>query len=136
MKGIIIRARASWHEDGKKSTKYYLNLEKRNHIKKHMRKLNINGSITTDPIDILSEQPRGGFYQELYMSRNKNEENSQTIESSLKDLNIPKPSEEQKVSCEGKSLQKNVHCFRKVFQTTNHLKMMEFPWNSAENSGH
>ena len=100
VKGIIIRARARWHEHGEKSTKYFLNLEKRNHIKKHMKKLNINGSITTDPFDILSEQQR--FYQELHTSRNKNENNSQMIESFLKDLNIPKLSQEQKVSCEGK----------------------------------
>ena len=31
---IIIRARARWHEHGEKSTKYFLNLEKRNHVKK------------------------------------------------------------------------------------------------------
>lgn len=36
--GIIIRARARWHEHGEKSTKYFLNLEKRNHVKKHIRK--------------------------------------------------------------------------------------------------
>ena len=58
----MIRARACWHEHGEKSTKYFLNLEKRNHIKKHMLKLKIRGSITTDPFDILSEQQR--FYQE------------------------------------------------------------------------
>ena len=55
VKGIIIRAQARWHEHGEKSTKYFLNLEKRNHVKKHMRKLNINGSSTTDPSKILSE---------------------------------------------------------------------------------
>ena len=33
VKGIIIRARARWHEHGEKSTKYFLNLEKRNHMK-------------------------------------------------------------------------------------------------------
>jgi len=38
-KGIIIRAWARWYEHGEKSTKYFLNLEKRNHMKKHMRKL-------------------------------------------------------------------------------------------------
>ena len=37
-KGIIIRARVRWHEYGEKSTKYFLNLEKRNHVKKHIRK--------------------------------------------------------------------------------------------------
>ena len=55
-KGIIIRARARWYEHGEKSTKYFLNLEKRNHIKKHMRKLIINESVTTDSLTILSEQ--------------------------------------------------------------------------------
>ena len=62
-----------------------------------MRKLNINGSITTDPFNILNEQR--SFYQELYTSRNKN---NGAIESFLKDLLIPKLSEEQKTSCEGK----------------------------------
>ena len=99
VKGIIIRARARWHEHGEKSTKFFLNLEKRNHVKKHMRKLNINGSSTTDPSKILSEQQR--FYQELYSSRNMNNENLHEIKSFLKDLNIPKLSEEQKMSCEG-----------------------------------
>ena len=37
-KGIIIRARARWHEHGEKSTKYFSNLEKRNHVKKNIRK--------------------------------------------------------------------------------------------------
>ena len=52
-KGIIIRARVRWHEYGEKSTKYFLNLEKRNHIKKHIRKLLISGVIKTDPFCIL-----------------------------------------------------------------------------------
>jgi len=95
VKGIIFRARARWHEHGEKSTKYFLNLEKRNHVKKHMRKLNINGSITTDPFNILYEQRR--FFQELYTSRNTHNE---AIETFLKDLLFPKLSEEQKMSCE------------------------------------
>ena len=35
VKGIIIRARARWHEHGERSTKYFLNLEKRNHVQKN-----------------------------------------------------------------------------------------------------
>ena len=54
VKGIIIRARARWHEYDEKSTEYFLNLEKRNQVKKHIRKLNRNGSFTTDPFKILS----------------------------------------------------------------------------------
>ena len=65
-KGEIIQARARWHEHGEKSTKYFLNVEKRNHVKKHVRKLFINGKITTDPHCILKEQER--FYRGLYKS--------------------------------------------------------------------
>ena len=65
-----------------------------------MRKLNINGSFTTDPFKILSEQRR--FYKELYSCRNNNNDTSLKTKSFLKDLSIPKLSEEQKISCEGK----------------------------------
>ena len=100
LNGVIIRARARWHEHGEKSSKYFLNLEKRNHIKKHMRKLKISGVITTDPFSILAEQKR--FYQELYESRsNNNIVGMQTIEAFLHSLNIPVLTEGQKLLCEG-----------------------------------
>ena len=76
-KGIIIRARVRWHEYGEKSTKYFLNLEKRNHIKKHIRKLFISGVIKTDPFCILKEQEH--FYRDLYKSKNNDPEISQKI---------------------------------------------------------
>ena len=65
-----------------------------------MRKLNINGSTTTDPFKILSQQRR--FYQELYTSIDKDKDNSQIIKTFFEHLNIPKLSEEQQISCEGK----------------------------------
>ena len=37
VEGIIVRSRARWHEHGEKSTKYFLSLEKRNHVRKHIR---------------------------------------------------------------------------------------------------
>ena len=93
-KGIIIRARARWYEHVEKSTKYFLNLEKRNHIKKHMLKLNINESVRTDPLTILSEQKL--FYQNLYMSGRNEADNRKAAKSFLNNLNIPKLSEEEK----------------------------------------
>ena len=46
-----MRARARWHEHGKKSTstKYFLSLRKTNHIQKHVRTLLLSTLITTDP---------------------------------------------------------------------------------------
>ena len=46
VEGSIIRARARWHEHGEKNSKYFLNLEKRNHFKKHIRKLYISGDFS------------------------------------------------------------------------------------------
>ena len=50
VEGIIIRSRARWYEHGERSSKYFLNLEKRNHVKKHIRKLDINGVLITDRV--------------------------------------------------------------------------------------
>ena len=50
VEGIIVRSRARWHEYGEKNSKYFYNLEKGNHIKKHIRKLRLSGVITTHKI--------------------------------------------------------------------------------------
>ena len=76
--GIVIRAQARWYEHGKRSSKYFLNLEKRNHVKNHMRRLKISGSIKTDPFNILSEQKR--FYQDLHPSKNIRSDSAQAAE--------------------------------------------------------
>ena len=99
VEGIIIRSRARWYEHGERSSKYFLNLETRNRVKKHIRKLSTNGFFTTDPLKILNEQKR--FYQELYESNNRMSNNSQRISLFLDNLNIPKLSETEKNSCEG-----------------------------------
>ena len=99
-RGVIIRARARWYEHGERSSKYFLNLEKRNHVKKHIRKLQVNGSLTTDPSTILLEQKH--FYMNLYQSRSKDAEKERSIGDFLKNMEIPKLSEEQKQKCEGK----------------------------------
>ena len=37
--GTILRSKSGWYEHGEKSSKYFLNLEKRNKAKSHVRKL-------------------------------------------------------------------------------------------------
>ena len=56
VEGITKRSQARWYEHGERSCKYFLNLEKRNHVQKHIRKLDINGFLTKDPLKILNEQ--------------------------------------------------------------------------------
>ena len=113
-KGIIIRARARWHEHGERGTKYFLNLEKRNYVKKHMRKLDIHDSTITDPFTILSEQKR--FYQDLYSSGNNRTANN-NAKSFLSNLNIPKLTEEQKQACEGKILLEECELIFEMFSS-------------------
>jgi len=53
VEGLIVRSRARWYEHREKNSKYFFNLEKRNHIRKHIRKLRLSGVITIDPFEIL-----------------------------------------------------------------------------------
>ena len=49
VKDVIIPGQARWHEHSEKSRKYFLNLEKKNMLNKHIRKLAISGVITKEP---------------------------------------------------------------------------------------
>ena len=49
VEGIIVRSRARSHEHGEKNSRYFLNLEKQNHVKKHVQKLRLSGIITSEP---------------------------------------------------------------------------------------
>lgn len=70
VEGIAVRARARWHKHGEKSSKYFLNLEKRNNIKKHVRKLYLSGSFLTDPFEILNAEKL--CYSKLYSRQTVN----------------------------------------------------------------
>ena len=66
--GAQIRARAQWVEQGEKSTKFFLGLEKSRQSKKTIRKLTTtDGQILTESSDILNEQIN--FYSSLYTSK-------------------------------------------------------------------
>ena len=57
--GIIMRSKSNWYEFGEKSSKYFLNLEKRNKTKSHVRKIIIqNNSEISEPCtrDTLAHQ--------------------------------------------------------------------------------
>ena len=43
--GSIMRSKIIWAEQNEKNSAYFLNLEKRNYVNKHITQLNINGTI-------------------------------------------------------------------------------------------
>ena len=52
--GLIIRSRTQWHEEGEKSTKYFLSLEKRNIARKSIQYIKHNEQIISKANEILS----------------------------------------------------------------------------------
>ena len=96
--GIILRSRVDWYEHGEKSSKYFLNLEKRNKAKSHIRKILNSGSVElSEPETILSSIK--SFYSTLYKKRsNKTETNCTNY---LKTLNLPRLADDECRLCEG-----------------------------------
>ena len=83
---------------GKKVISIFFNLEKRNHMRKHIRKLSLCGVITSDHKQILNLA--SDYYKTLYSTKS-NRGQSDSFDSFFKKLNILKLSEEQRTSCEG-----------------------------------
>ena len=96
--GLIVRAMARWHEYGEKSTKYFLSLEKRNYTRKHIRKLCLSGVITKNYQKILDSATE--HYKNLYSSKLKVDQ-SDSLHHCLGNSNIPRLSQEERLSCEG-----------------------------------
>jgi hypothetical protein len=85
---------------GKKNSKYFLSLEKKNYMNKVISNLDVNGVIIDNPVGI--SQAQADFYNKLYSE--KLNETSDSYKSSLEQFlinnNMPKLSDEQKHKCE------------------------------------
>ena len=55
-KGVILRSKIRWAEEGEKSTKYFFNLEKRNALNKYISQLQVDNQIINNPKDILNAE--------------------------------------------------------------------------------
>ena len=91
--GFVVRARARWHEHGEKGSKYFLNIEKPNNIKNHVRKLYLSGLFSTDPFEILNAEKL--FFSKLHSRRRVvTTLNCEQAKSVLENPNISKYSDE------------------------------------------
>ena len=64
LRGVLLRSRARWVEDGEKVSSYFCAMEKRNYVNKAMNCLDINDEIVTDKARIAEEVKT--FYETLY----------------------------------------------------------------------
>ena len=67
VKGLILRSRVQWIEEGEKPTKYFANLERKNYVSKLVTKVNKNGNIVKEQSKVLKELEY--FYKDLYSSK-------------------------------------------------------------------
>ena len=96
--GIIMRSKSNWYEFGEKSSKYFLNFEKRNKAKSHVRTIIAeNNSEINEPQAILLRIKK--FYSTLY-KRHSTKGEEECLEY-LKTLKLPKLSDVERESCEG-----------------------------------
>ena len=66
IKGIMFRSKAKWAIEGKKNTRYFMNLEKARYNSKTCNSLIVDGQPVTNAKEILNQQK--AFYQKLYTS--------------------------------------------------------------------
>ena len=93
-----MRSKSSWYEHHEKSSKYFLNLEKRNKAKSHIRSLISESGIQgNDPTEIMSKVK--DFYSNLYTRRSTKTE-KECLEY-LSRFQIPRLSKTDHDSCEG-----------------------------------
>ena len=96
--GIILRSKTNWYEHSEKSSKYFLNLEKRNKAKSHLHKLMTSSDTEThDPVVIMSHIR--SFYSSLY--KHHSSKNEKECLEYLRSFNLPQISSCERESCEG-----------------------------------
>jgi hypothetical protein len=97
--GAIIRSRVDWAEFGEKNSKFFLNLEKRNHNMKCITKLiNENQEEINEQGKILKYEEY--FYKTLYSTPQTANQGNNAPAEMFHDKDLPKVSESEKQSCE------------------------------------
>ena len=120
--GLILRSKTSWYEHGEKSSKYFLNLEKRNKAKSHLRKIitDSNAEIS-NPSEIMRHVKH--FYSALYKRRST--KNEKEYPEYLNGFSLPKLKDSEQEVCEGLITRKE------CWDTLNAIKNGESPGNDG-----
>ena len=121
---IILRSKATFYEEGEKPSKYFLSLEKSNRIKSSLRKLKWSeqsNEVKNDPKCIMTELKK--FYSELCTPRSLKTDTK--CMDYLHSLNLPKLSNNDRQSCEGKLT------LQECWEALTSMKNCEIPGNDS-----
>lgn len=94
LNGLIIRSKAQIVEQDEKNRKYFASLEKKRAECKVNSRFNVNGTIITDPIEVLNEQK--SYYGNLYKVKEQTDSYLSFFDESIPKLNV-----NEKIRCEG-----------------------------------
>ena len=116
--GLILRSRANWFEYWEKSSKYFLNLQKRNKAKSHVRTLVSDSGIKIDdPFEILA------WVRDFFrLCKRRGTKTEKECLQYLYNLNLPQLSDQNRNSCEGLLAKKE--CWDSLYAIKNEIK----PW--------
>ena len=82
----------------RKNSSFFLQLEKKNYVNKHITQLNVEGINIDNPKQILKEQKK--FYETLYSEKDVTDETEENMNHLISMVNTPKLTENQKEHCE------------------------------------
>ena len=96
--GAMIRSKARWCEQGERNTRYFVNLERRNHLNKYITEQKTENFTLTNPTEISNEEYR--YYKNLYTSNFTNPNDYDFVEF-FDSTALPKLTPQQADTCNG-----------------------------------
>ena len=96
--GLILRPKASWYEHGEKSSKYFLNLEKRNKAKSHLQKIITDSNTEISDLSAIMCHVKH-FYSLLY--KRCSTKNEKECLDYMNNFSLPKLKDIEREVCEG-----------------------------------
>ena len=125
-KAAIFRSKCRWVENGERPTKYFFNLERKNHNKKAIRELRIEDDLTTyNDKEILAAIER--YYKTLYTCTINTHDND--LNDFIEHLDIPKLTDEERDRMEGPITLQECKIALDTFQTNKTPGKMDSPLN-------
>ena len=103
--GIRVRSKCAWYEEGEKSSKFFLNLEKYNATKTQIKKLLVNDSEITEQNKILHEIKN--YFENLFQKKNLNSQ--EKCDNFLSRLHTTRLDNNQVVNCDEDIKESELH---------------------------
>ena len=104
--GVRIRSKCDWYEQGEKSTKFFLNLEKQRSNQSRIRKRIVNKKEINNETKILNEIK---VFYEILFQKPSQKDSADDINHFLNTLDIPKLSSDQIILCDIKLTKKYLY---------------------------